>query len=762
MIDDHPLFYVESTPLEQVREAMKIAFRFPAHIKPEVRYQQHQFVYACYEGIQHSRDVIIEGPTGLGKTRSLVAAVIPFLKENERNRILYLTRTITQIDNIVREIRDITGASPNSNMLLTTTAVFGRARIAEKANCQVKQNERVETEIPCQNCIKSKGKRLELAENIAKGPIPLIVADEEYRAFSEKEPICPSHLMDVGTSRSRIVVATQNKIFDQSWVEEWFGGLENTVVIIDEAHNFLAEASNSSFLIIRGGSGRRFFNAENNSFTYDKTGVRTHYDVDLFKLQAEIDDLFNGAISFVEEHIENNCRPLFVDQESHKKVYEDCYELSTGDYKAVFISRLDAIEMKCGEIRNYVDKTGRSGEFANNIKQAVQALKNIINNPYEFYFKTSYEIGIEFYSIHPRIRTNQAIGHARSAIFTSATLAPVDDVAFLFGKPDALRISIDHIFPAENYKTFFIVGSHSSRGINLSENDVFCDQEISTIFQALRSCIRSASGRNIGVFCSSFAVLSQVIEIIKALDFSPQNCIFLGDIGRSAIYETEREWLVKGYQTIQATLKRAPLDQPMAPHLIEPFMAMKDHPQTTILLGVQGGALSEGVDYRGDAMEMVINIGLPYPSSAAEIQIAQIKRDYWGMHFDESDGFDIDDFTYRQEAFRKLAQSVGRAHRSRSDRAVVVFIDERLLALKNDGANEYDALSTANAKKSLGLLQTPVQIIDQNVVFPKEYINRERGIAGTLQKRSGMFLKSDAISFEEMEEDILKFWADKS
>ncbi len=92
-----------------------------------------------------------------------------------------------------------------------------------------------------------------------------------------------------------------------------------------------------------------------------------------------------------------------------------------------------------------------------------------------------------------------------------------------------------------------------------------------------------------------------------------------------------------------------------------------------ILFAVCRGKISEGLDFADEAARMVIVIGIPYPSLAD--RRVNIKREYLDEHKEQLriSGKDW----YMQEAVRAVNQSIGRAIRHRYDYGSILLVDER-------------------------------------------------------------------------------------
>jgi DNA excision repair protein ERCC-2 len=89
-----------------------------------------------------------------------------------------------------------------------------------------------------------------------------------------------------------------------------------------------------------------------------------------------------------------------------------------------------------------------------------------------------------------------------------------------------------------------------------------------------------------------------------------------------------------------------------------------------VLLGVQGGRSSEGVDFPGDQMNSVVIIGVPYaePTPKVRAQIGYFEKRFPGLGRE---------YGYVIPAMKKSSQAAGRPIRTLEDRAAMIFLDYR-------------------------------------------------------------------------------------
>src|SRR2546426_4154796 len=92
-----------------------------------------------------------------------------------------------------------------------------------------------------------------------------------------------------------------------------------------------------------------------------------------------------------------------------------------------------------------------------------------------------------------------------------------------------------------------------------------------------------------------------------------------------------------------------------------------------VLFAVQGGSLSEGVDYEGNVLTAVVVVGLPLNPPNVEVEAL---KEYYCRKFGVAKGYD---YAYVFPAVNKGLQAAGPAIRSERDRAAIILLEGRLL-----------------------------------------------------------------------------------
>ncbi len=107
--------------------------------------------------------------------------------------------------------------------------------------------------------------------------------------------------------------------------------------------------------------------------------------------------------------------------------------------------------------------------------------------------------------------------------------------------------------------------------------------------------------------------------------------------------------------------------------ITEILNALRQPNQPTVVLAVQGGVFSEGVDYPGETLIGAIVVGPALPTFDFE---REMLRQYYAKKYNDENAFD---YAYTYPAMAKVVQSAGRVIRSNTDRGLIVLMDRRFL-----------------------------------------------------------------------------------
>ncbi|MFT4303026.1 MAG: ATP-dependent DNA helicase [Candidatus Woesearchaeota archaeon] len=231
--------------------------------------------------------------------------------------------------------------------------------------------------------------------------------------------------------------------------------------------------------------------------------------------------------------------------------------------------------------------------------------------------------------LDPSIYTADVVNAAHSVIMMSGTLNPTYMYKDLLGFNNAIERDYQSPFPEEN-RLCMIIPETSTKFTARNEQQY---RRIAEIASGIGNSIKG----NIAFFFPSYYILSQVEKHMRTL------------------YE----------KTLFTEQSRSTTEEKH--DMIERFKGYKD--KGAGLLAVATGSYGEGIDLPGDLLKAVVIIGLPLQKPDLETQEL---INYYDLKFKK--GWD---YGYLFPAFNKTLQNAGRCIRSKNDRGVIVFLDER-------------------------------------------------------------------------------------
>ncbi len=361
---------------------------------------------------------------------------------------------------------------------------------------------------------------------------------------------------------------------------------------------------------------------------------------------------------------------------------------------------------------------------------------------------------IKFHSLDPAVRFRDVWHDLHPPILASATLSPVSDVADVLGLKQGIKSKISPVFPSQNYQSYAFLGCHSSLSEN-GELEIFNKFEKEILRDNIGKILK-ATKRHTGLFCASHKVL------IALMDFLPREIINkTGMRLLIAISDDKAAAAVDDDFDILSQRCSADLFKGMSEFDARLKLYMELAGKVPILLaGVTGGGLGEGVDFKGNTMEMAIIVGIPYQDEGDNAWVNDRRTKFFKMRTGKT-GFGKD-LAYRQSALRKIAQTAGRVHRTMQDKGVIIFFDERLLGLKNNGPSgfaRYEVLNAINTKKHWEIIQT--RIFEKlSVVIPSKFDKQEANDLSTYIERTFKEKnpKPEIITSDHMIHSLIRFY----
>jgi len=195
-------------------------------------------------------------------------------------------------------------------------------------------------------------------------------------------------------------------------------------------------------------------------------------------------------------------------------------------------------------------------------------------------------------------------------------------------KPDSILQKFDSIFPKENKLVRYV------SDVNTSYRELNSNPKIwIQLIDRLESIIDTFKG-NIALFFPSYKILESALNEIKL---------------SKPIYK-----------------EYSGMNQEELMNTVESFKSDSG----SVLAGVMGGRLAEGIDYPDTSLEMAIIVGIPYPAPGVRQEALQ---HYLDVCF-HGKGWE---YAVEAPALRKMLQAAGRVIRSESDKGMIIVTDGR-------------------------------------------------------------------------------------
>jgi len=588
-----------------------------------VRPFQDEFIETIYNSVVEGNSVIIEGSNGLGKTVSALSACLP-IAEEKGLKILYVAKTHRQHDRVIEELKEIAKKQSVSGLSL-----MGRREMClhplilrhpSDARSAMETCKQLKSEKKCyyyENIERRFEDYVELQAEMSSRPCKANEALKACRIFE----FCPYEFVKFMLNEVDVIALSYLYIFDPTIRSAFLKNLETPLrkllLIVDEAHNLPETAieidsENLSLFTIR--------QAEREAKDYDYEEIASFCSklekivVRMAKnLRKEADVPPETLIEIIQTEADVNKPFTFFD---YMHTVGDSIQRSLllkGKYPRSYIHRLS------GFLLRWLETMGDP------------AYAHLLS-PYKTRSGTI-SLRLEITALDPSKITKPVFSSVHSSVVMSGTLQPLESYAKLLHLPErTVQKVVPPPFPREN------VLSLVCRGVTTAMKK----REPSMYRKMVRRIaeVVLCTPCNVGVFTASYEVLEGLLE--AGLENAINKPLFYEQRGMSS---QENNELIRKFKSFA---KRG----------------------GAVLLGVQGGRSSEGVDYPGDEMNSVVVVGVPYaePTSKVKLQIKYFEERFPGRGRE---------YGYMLPALKKASQAAGRPIRTLNDRGAIIFLDYR-------------------------------------------------------------------------------------
>ncbi len=612
--------------------------------------------------------LLLDAPTGTGKTVAVLAPLIPHARESG-HKILYLVRTHSQSAQVLAETRAIARRSGTPVLALALEGRQARCLLFES----LPEMEGASAEEIGKLCADRKRATERPPAPDRTGPAParppgrgakrttleltdlegcpyyarLIAADlprladriaqeapDSYRfkALASAENLCPYELAKRLCREATVVVAPYVFFFHpriRPSLLTWLGvSLDQVDLVIDEAHN-LPEYLRESITLRLGLETVHRAREE----------VEEHGDFPLLAVGSAPGGPLpqRPAVAFltqVEEVLSEVVEEYAGEEDGLLPPggLEDRLLSEVGgtshDLRQMLLSLAEWGE-RLRDRRRQARRLPRS--YAATVAENLLSWGGVDPPEYVKAAVASPHRAVEAYALDAREPASPILG-THLSVHLSGTLAPLEEYRDTLGLPvDSARLTVPSPFPV-SHRVLRYVPDVTSRHEDLQGDP----EALPRLYRALVGTLRELPVKT-AAFFPSFALLDRFLA--QGLS---------SELPRGAVMES----------------RRMPSEQLW--NLVEGF---KRSPGAGILLGVCGGRVAEGIDFPDEELECVILVGIPFPRPTA-------RREALIRYLDHLTGRGWE-YGMVAPARRAVLQALGRMIRSEDDRGLGILLDRR-------------------------------------------------------------------------------------
>ena len=585
----------------------------------ELRSYQKAVIDFVTGNVRKHGSAAVESPTGSGKTLMGLLSALD-LSDNGTRKILYLTRTNSQQEQIISEIRKI-----GKDFGVKAIPLQGRTNLCALYR-EVEDSADFTAESLSRFCSLRKRKVMSgdpsscryFNDNVRSKEVQNYLFSnnptaEEFFVYAKENGFCAYESLKFSMKDANLVIAPYaiflNPVTSGRLIYNWGVARDKLIVILDEAHNLPDIAREfSSFSI----SVNQLNLAERESTEFGDFELMQRVRTSDF-----IEMIRNAIIDLVRDKIgESGEARIKFDEFREYMMIEN--SMNSEKYSSL----IDYMSIFGDYIAEKREKEGRVPRtLILSIADRLRAWETLEDEIYAAIVSRDRLGTIEAVCMDP----SKILDPLRESwtIHMSGTLDPFEVYKNVTGFTDTNHMIVPYIFPVENRKIVY-------DGSITTKYDEFDDQEAARMHDMIEKLITTA-GRNTIVFFPSYSTMDKVS--IQGFSFR---------------YFSERR----------------DIDQGSLMEMVRKFRKGK-----SAIFAVSGGRISEGMNFPGVELEMVIIAGIPYPRPDAKQKAIM---EYYERKYGNGWLYSV----IFPTAIR-MKQAIGRLIRNEKDRGMAVILDRR-------------------------------------------------------------------------------------
>lgn len=581
----------------------EIAFPFNTYRKG-----QRQLAVAVYGTIKEGKKIFIQAPTGIGKTISTLFPGIKAMREGFTSKIFYLTaKTITRkvAEEAVIKMKQSNLRFKSITLTAKDKICFNPGKACNPEECEFARGhfDRVNDGI------------LDILNNED------VLVREVIEKYARKYNICPFEFSLDLAVWADCVICDYNYVFDpRVYLKRFFDGSNNDfTLLIDEAHNlvdraremFSSEIDKKSFLNVK-----KLLKDKSKKVSKELNKINS-YMIKLKKEIEESENIHESSLELQGEVIMKNHKTVVIHDSMDKLVFQ------LRRLNEIVEQWLTENNDKSGEIEELLQLYFNCTAFIRTSELYDERYVTIVQ-------EADGNLSIKYFCLDPSYLLKETLKRAKSSIFFSATLTPIDYFRDILGGEEGdYKLRLQSPFDTDNRQV--LICSNISTKFKNRDNSTY---EIVRIIYETTALKKG----NYLVFFPSYKYMKDTYDAFSINHPDTKILLQQSDMG-----EEERENFL---------------------------LEFKENPEETLIaFAVLGGIFSEGIDLKSDKLigAIIIGVGLP--------QIC-VERDIIKNYFQHKNKMGYE-YSYIYPGMNKVLQAGGRVIRTEKDTGVILLIDER-------------------------------------------------------------------------------------
>lgn len=564
-------------------------------------------------------DVVVNAATGFGKTPLILAALLPIARRGGR-QIIWAVRTGTETDRPIEELKAVNK--------LAGKRVSGISFRGKRDMCLLWRDLKLRGELEhddvtflCrahkEDCKYRRNFNSEASffDDFVEAPRLY----SETLKYCEEREICPYMLQSSLASGVDIVSLNYNYVIDEavSWALRRRINYKNSFLVVDEAHN-LQNANLNSDQITLGTV--RFAIKEAGGFHTSKAG--------------EIEDFLHLMREYFIETLKG------IGEDDVEFDVKGCITHCAGKLEGFgsAIQTMNRLGVHVRRRRLAEGKAPRSSLYRLS-RFWTSALENLGVEGVVFLASRGKgrNLVVEMWDMRASDILRDVWSNFHRCIFCSGTIKPIESFADIIG----LQKYSGRVFPSpftEENSLSLITQDLTTEGEELSA-------DMAKSYVAAVNTFIKGLNTNVAVFSASYRIQDTLLK--HGLE--------------GAVKENDRKFFLER-QGMSGKLSRRILDE---------FKACAYGEGKGVLCATMTGRYAEGADFPGKELEGIFLVGVPFDRMTTRTRL--YLQYYQRIHGRERGTF----YAYILPAVKRASQSLGRALRSKEDRAVFILGDRR-------------------------------------------------------------------------------------